>query len=353
VVRCRKSMPQRTGMKWMAGLLGLTLALSAQANTSYGGVNLAGAEFGSAVPGTPGVDFVWPSNAEIDYFHGKGMNVLRVPFKWERMQPTQNAALAGTYLAALDALVAHAASVGVKVILDPHNYARYGGNVVGTAGLPNAAFADFWTRLASHFVGNEAVIFGLMNEPNSMPTEQWAAAANAAIAAIRAAGSQQLILVPGNAWTGAHSWSQSWYGTPNATAMLAIVDSGNRFAFELHQYFDSDYSGTSATCVATAGTGANQLQGVTTWLRANGYKGFLGEFAGADNSACQAAIVSAMDHLKGNSDVWLGWTWWAAGPWWGSYMYTLEPGNGFSTDSPQMNWLQPYMPPLFANGFEG
>jgi endoglucanase len=345
-------MPQQTVLKFLAVLLGLLAFLPARANMAWGGVNLAGAEFGSAVPGTPNVDFVWPSNAEIDYFHDKGMNALRVPFKWERMQPAMNGPLAGTYLSALDALVAHAASKGMTIILDPHNYARYGGNVVGTAGLPNAAFADFWTRLATHFAGNESVIFGLMNEPNSMPTEQWAAAANAAIASIRAAGSQQLILVPGNAWTGAHSWSQNWYGTPNATAMLAIVDSSNHFAFELHQYFDSDHSGTSATCMTTPGTGANELQDVTSWLRTHGYKGFLGEFAGADNSACQAAIISAMEYLKGNADVWLGWTWWAAGPWWGSYMYTLEPTNGFSTDAPQMNWLLPYMPPLFANGFD-
>jgi endoglucanase len=276
---------------------------------------------------------------------------VRIAFKWERMQPALNGPLDPAYLASLDALVAHASTIGIRVILDPHNYARYNGNVVGSPSLPDSALADFWSRLSGHFPGNDTVIFGLMNEPNSMPTEQWAQAANAAIVAIRATGAQQLILVPGNAWTGAHSWSENWYGTPNATAMLVITDSGYRFAFELHQYFDSDSSGTSSTCVA--GTGANQLQGVTTWLRLHGYRGFLGELAGADNADCQAAIDSAMTHLRNNADVWLGWSWWAAGPWWGDYIFTLEPTGGFTVDRPQMSWLLPYMPPLFADGFEG
>jgi len=44
--------------------------------------------------------------------------------------------------------------------------------------------------------------------------------------------------------------------------------------------------------------------------------------------------------MESNSDVWQGWTWWAAGPWWGNYMYSLEPtANG---DAPQMAWLKPH-----------
>lgn len=340
----------------MALALGMILANSICPATTYKGVNIAGAEFGNAIPGTAYFDFVWPSSAELDYFHNKGMNAVRVPFRWERMQPSLNGALDATYLAGLDAVVAHAASIGVTVLVDPHNYARYNGQVVGSANLSNAALADLWSRLASHFLVNSNVIFGLMNEPNSMPTEQWVGAANAAIAAIRGTGSGHLILVPGNAWTGAHSWSQTWYGTANAVAMLGITDSGNHFAFELHQYFDSNYSGTSETCKSVSGTGANELANVTSWLRSHGRKGFLGEFAGANNPDCHAAIISAMNYLDTNEDVWLGWTWWAAGAWWGEYMYTLEPAANFATDRAQMTWLLPYMgsdiDPVFRNGFE-
>ncbi len=51
-------------------------------------------------------------------------------------------------------------------------------------------------------MGNPKVIFGLMNEPHDLPTENWLTAANVAIAAIRATGATNLITVPGNAFTG-------------------------------------------------------------------------------------------------------------------------------------------------------
>ena len=58
------------------------------------GVNLSGGEFGSALPGTYGVDYLYPgidaqgyNNAwELDYFHSKGLNLIRLPLQWERLQ---------------------------------------------------------------------------------------------------------------------------------------------------------------------------------------------------------------------------------------------------------------------------
>ena len=129
------------------------------------------------------------------------MNVFRIPFRWERLQRSLFAAFDGAESARLASVVAYATGHGAHVILDPHNYARYYGALVGSGSVPNSAFADFWSRLAAQYKGNPRVIFGLMNEPHDMPTEQWVAAANAAIAAIRAAGAQNLILVPGNGWT--------------------------------------------------------------------------------------------------------------------------------------------------------
>ncbi|MFC4820398.1 glycoside hydrolase family 5 protein [Dokdonella ginsengisoli] len=333
----------------LALLSGLGAGVPAQANNRYGGVNLSGAEFGTALPGELGVDYLWPTNAEIDYFRSRGMNLVRIPFMWERLQPESYGEFDETYLAALDGLVAHASAVGVRVILNPQNFARYYDDVIGSPAVPNEAFADFWARMAVHYADNEQVVFGLMNEPHDLPTEQWVDAANAAIAGIRATGAGQLILVPGNGWTGAWSWSDNWYGTPNATAMLSIADTGPH-AFEVHQYFDAGHGGESEVC--EPGTGAAQLQDMSTWLRANGLRGFLAETAGADNPACESAIESALAHLQANADVWLGWAWWSAGPWWEDYMFSLEPTGNFTVDKPQMRWLLPYLPPLFADGFE-
>jgi endoglucanase len=268
------------------------------------------------------------------------MNTVRLPFLWERLQPTLNAAFDTDELARVTAFVQQVTATGVIVVLDPHNYARYRGNLIGSAAVPNTAFADFWSRLATQFKSNDKVVFGLMNEPHDMPTEQWLAGANAGLAAIRNAGATNTVTVPGNAWTGAHSWLQSYYGTPNGTVMKNIVDPGKNMVFEVHQYLDSDSSGTSGNCVS-ATIGSERLKDFTTWARANGYRALLGEMGAASNDTCNKAVANMLDFVQTNSDVWAGWTWWAAGPWWGNYMYSIEPSG--TTDKPQMPVLQPYL----------
>jgi len=301
------------------------------------GVNLAGADFGSGqLPGTYNADYTYPTRAEVDYYMAKGMTAFRLPFLWERLQRQLTGSFDSTELGRLNDIVTYATSKGASVILDPHNYARYRGNIVGSNALPASALADFWSKLATQFKANSRVDFGLMNEPNTMPTEQWRDAANAAIVAIRATGAKNLILVPGNAWTGAHSWSQNWYGTPNAQALLGVVDSGNNYAFDVHQYLDGDSSGTVESCTS-ATIGSERMRTFTQWLRTHGKRGFLGEFGGGRNNTCSLALDDMLAHLDANADVYLGWTYWAGGPWWGDYIYTLEPNNG--VDRPQMSVL--------------
>ncbi len=313
----------------------------------YRGVNLSGAEFGSALPGREYYDYTWPSTSEVDYFVAKGMNTFRVNFMWERVQPTAKGALAPAYTAKLDALVAYATSKRAAVLLNPQNFARYYGVTVGSAQVPSAVFADFWRRLALRYRANPRVMFGLVNEPHDIPTEQWVSAANAAIAAIRATGAKNTVLVPGNAWTGAHSWNDSWYGTPNAVAMLKVVDPGNNMLFEAHQYLDSNSGGQSGACVS-ATIGRRRLAPFIGWLRANGRKGFLGELAGGNNATCNAAITDMLNAVSEASDVLKGWLWWGGGPWWPtSYPFALDPRSG--VDAPQMSLLTPRLAglPLF------
>ncbi len=296
------------------------------------GTTLSGAEFGNNLPGQYGTDFTYPTRDEVDYFLASGMTMFRVPFRWERLQPAAKGGLDGTELGRLDALVSYATGKGATVLLDPHNYARYYGQVVGSQ-VGDDAFADFWSRVAAHFKSNRLVAFGLMNEPHDLPTEQWARSANAALAAIRGTGATNLVLVPGNAWTGAHSWTESSYGTPNAQALLAIKDPGNNYAFEVHQYMDADYSGTNPSCTSKT-VGADAMRAFTAWLRANGKRGFLGEFGGGANDTCYAAVDGILQHLEANADVYLGWAWWAAGPWWGNYFLSIEPNGGDATMLP-------------------
>jgi endoglucanase len=179
-----------------------------------------------------------------------------------------------------------------------------------------------------------------MNEPNEMPTEQWLAAANAAIAAIRRTGATNLILVPGNGFSSAASWSRSHYGTPNARVMTGVVDPGNNWAYEVHQYLDDNNSGKAFTCVSET-IGSERLRAFTDWLRGRRQRAFLGEFAGGPNDVCHRALADMLAFIARNEDQWIGWTYWAAGPRWGDYAFSIEPEGG--ADKPQMAVLQRFL----------
>ena len=40
--------------------------------------------------------------------------------------------------------------------------------------------------------------------------------------------------------------------------------------------------------------------------------------------------------------MWNGWTWWAAGPWWGNYIFLLEPNSDGTDPNRLMANLQNY-----------
>ncbi|KAJ3208311.1 hypothetical protein HDU83_003092 [Entophlyctis luteolus] len=304
----------------------------------YLGVDEAGLEFGispsgvtGTVPGTLGTDYFAPSATAMTNAASKFSNLFRISFAWERVQPTLNGDLNAAYLATIDSAVQTATGLGAVAVLDLHNYAKYQGSEIGAGTVTAANLADVWTKLAQKYMGNNLVWFGLMNEPTGIDANTWFAAAQVAITAIRNTGATNVISVPGNCFTGAHSWVSGncdVTATSNAVAALTITDPGNNMVFEMHQYFDSDFSGTHAGCV----NDFNQLTAATAWLRSNGKKGFLGEFAGDSSSQCQTVVQGVLNYLNQNSDVWTAASWWAAGSAWGTYMYSIE-DNG-STAAP-------------------
>jgi endoglucanase len=316
---------------------GLTLAVSrdlhctayAGSGLAFAGVNLAGAEFGK-VPGTYDTDYAYPAPASIDYFSQLGFNLIRVPFRWERLQPTLASPFAATDLALLSSVVDYAASKGLRTVLDTHNYARRrviedgwsAQHLIGSELVPAAAFTDYCGRLARAFKGTPSVIFGLMNEPWGLAAKEWLEIANQAIATMRREGAAQLIVVPGVAYTGAHSWI-----TAGNTVMGKVADPAKNFAFEVHQYFDPDSSGTSSKAVG-ARVGSERIEEFQRWARQSGVKAFLGEFAAGDDEVSLAALDDICSTLQANSDVWVGWAAWAGGSWWpADYIFNLEPSK--------------------------
>jgi aryl-phospho-beta-D-glucosidase BglC (GH1 family) len=300
------------------------------------GVNLAGAEFGSA-SGVYGTSYIYPTASELDYFKSEGITLIRLPFMWERAQHTLGGPLDEAEVGRIHTFLDQAAARGMQVVLDVHNYGRYGGQAIGSDAVPTAAFADFWSKMAKEFGGDAGIAgFGLMNEPHDMGgAGVWMAAAQAAVDAIRASGATENIVVAGDGWSSAGMWQL-------VNGNLAINDALNKIVYEAHIYFDHDNSGTYQGTYdqegATPDTGVRRLQVFQDWLAAHDAKGFIGEFGvPGDDPRWLTALGNLVDAMHKDG---IDGTAWAAGPWWGNYPLSLEPSNG--VDKPQLDILSKY-----------
>lgn len=284
------------------------------------GVNVSGAEFGEKnIPGTLGVDFTWPDTSKIQALRSEGMNVFRIPFLMERLVPDSMTGTPDpTYLADLKKTVTFITDTGAYAVVDAQNFGRYYGKIITST----SDFKAWWKTVAKEFASNEKVIFDTNNEYHDMDQTLVLNLNQAAIDGIREAGANsQYIFVEGNSYTGAWTW------VDNNDNLKDLHDPQDKIVYEMHQYLDSDGSGTSETCVSPT-IGKERLQSATEWLKSNNKKGFLGEFAGGVNSVCKTAVEGMLSFMSENTDVWTGAEWWAAGPWWKSYMYSLEPAEG-------------------------
>lgn len=332
----------------------------------FRGVNTAGSEmvFGQANTDNPtsGQDFLFVSNQDIDYLSSKNVGFIRLLVSWEGLQPVLNQTLSsGVYMQTLQARVTYATGKGMNVLIEPHggsdvNFARWKGNLVGSAAVPNSAFANFWTQMANQFKSNPRVMYGLSNEPNNMSTMQWYGAAQAAITGIRSTGSTQMIFVPGNGWTGAGSWTQSWYDTAspqvsNATAWLGLKDPANNLVASVHLYLDAN-AGGGAPDIVSPTIGVERLSVVVNWAKANNIKVHMSEIGAMYSNAVQAqpALQNLFDYIQANNTTVIGFSWWAYGPptWWSTNpLYIGPPVSAgvpqYTLDDPKMAWIAPYL----------
>jgi endoglucanase len=111
--------------------------------------------------------------------------------------------------------------------------------------------------------------------------------------------------------------------------LASLTDPQDKIVYEMHQYLDSDGSGTSATCVSST-IGSSRITAATAWLKSNNKKGIIGEFAGGANDVCNSAVTDMLTYMTNNNDVWLGALWRGGEPWWGTYIYNMEPLSGTS-----------------------
>lgn len=301
------------------------------------GVNFAGGEFNGGKQGARyGFDYIYPGAGEIGLLQRLGLKAMRVPFLWERLQPKPLSPLDEAELARLDEVVKLARTAGAIVILDAHNYGSYQGVSVDRPEAPKGALPDLWRRLAERYGRDPHVAFGLMNEPKEIGVDAWAAVAKATLVAIRATGAGNVVLVPGTNWDGAHSWLSGTGGRSNAEALLPLAKNDPAVVFEVHQYFDDNYSGTAETCGA-ADKVPGILAGVASWARTNRVKLMLGEFGVSQRPECVKALDDALKQVERDRDVWWAWTYWSAGAWWGNYPLNVQTADG---KAPQGKVLQ-------------
>lgn len=311
------------------------------------GVSLAGPEFGldernlsNRSPGVHGVDFLYNSAATTRRVAEHGFRIVRLPFRWERIQPRLGEPLDASELGRLDAAVEAAGRHKLSVILDLHNYGRY--RIGGTRGVVVAVLdaretrkqffvgrdhlADLWRRLAEHFRSAASVVaYGIMNEPHDLGEASWKEISQAAVDAIRSVDRQTWVCVGGDEWSHADRFE-----VINGTRHW-IKDPVGRTAYEAHCYFDFDRSGRYRLSYDDElrldknliHRGTTRIASFLRWLRRNDVPGIVGEVGvPIHDERWKALLADLHAQAKGQG---VPVVIWAAGEWWGDYPLSIQP----------------------------
>ena len=339
------------------------------------GTNLSGLEFGKAidpvvVPNLSQEDMSgkYSDLNEVKSFLSAGMNTIRVPISWGFLQ-LEGAGKGKLNMAYYDSfvkpLLESLTSARVNAIVDLHAYMRYsefgkeysgcgkdGKCPDGTLVLDASAYEDVWLKLYNLMkqdpkIDMNYILFDLVNEPVNVPDDKMFTIQAHVIKKLRDQGYQGYILVEGNAWSGLHSWaSTTWKSTDgnttysNATLFTrdnfikAGITDLSKVIINVHQYLDSDYSGTHDQCLTdltTTGSDGFNLVAFVDYLKSNRLKAIVTEFgSGKDSQTCSLALTAFMDYLKTNAakngeSGFIGWTIWSTGHGWGDYNLRVTP----------------------------
>ncbi|THW56644.1 cellulase-domain-containing protein [Aureobasidium pullulans] len=312
----------------------------------YAGVNIAGFDFGCLQDGSCPVksctEFVktFPQRShsltfcspgeegayQMQHFVQKqGLNTFRLPVAWQYLV---NAKLGGELdsinFAKYDKLVQSCLQVAELCIISIHNYGRWNGSVIGQSSgvVTNADFNSLWSQLATKYANEPKVAFGLMNEPHKLCITDWAETIQDAVTTIRKTGAtQNLILLPGIN----HSSAGAFLYDGSATELSTVVNldkSTKNLIFDVHIYLDKDGTGKHSECTTS---NALVFTHLATWLRKEGRQAFLSETGGGNTNSCVKYMREQLQVLMNNSDVYLGWTGWAAGKFSTSYVLSETP----------------------------
>src|SRR5687767_215501 len=104
--------------------------IEAQASIDRRGINMSGGDFGTpgpleatstfsnANPGSYNSAYHFDTQQSFSYVASRGINVVRLPVRWERVQPVLGGALNAAEVQRITDAVARASAAGMRVILD-------------------------------------------------------------------------------------------------------------------------------------------------------------------------------------------------------------------------------------------
>lgn len=299
-------------------------------------------DFSNANPGVVGTDYKYDSQATVDFIASRGWRTVKLPIRWERIQPTLYGGLDYAELGRLTDFIGMCETAGLSVNLDVHNYGLYYHDVagvgtrtaIGGTETPVAAFVDLWSRLAGVFKDSSTVtVYNLMAEPQgdygNLTADTWHTASQDAVNAIRQVDQATEIHVGGFGWS-----SLRWWELYNPDPW--IVDPADNFRYVAHHYWDGTGGGSYVESYA-AEVNASTLEGNVAgdnptalhsrileeleewaqWLDTHGVRGIVGELGWPhDDSSWHSLADWYLGHAtRLNIPV----VHWAAGEWVGDW----------------------------------
>lgn len=283
----------------VSGDIGYASELQTPPTTWYG-QTLSGFEFGSN-------NIFVPKDWNINHWKHNGANIVRLPIKWEYLQPTLLGPLDATYVYEVKSVITKCNSLGLTVILDLHNFGKYNDL---SSNFTQENMVDVWTKLVAEFDSFQDIQYDLMNEPGTTVSGATQAAIyNACISAIRAS-STKIIHIPIRGSSGINTLANDY------TSYISLLTLDANCLIQMHLYPDSDGSGTHSDVRSTAAQIYN-LSAAFKLARLKGFKLFFGEVGTGYGQNSIAWIDNFFDLCAKHKDVCAGWCWWADGGTWG------------------------------------